>query len=139
MEQTNQPTLAVIYENWRGYQEKLRDAVALLTDENPPLQPAPHMWPLGQILQHIIAVRAGWFSGTLQDEDAAMIDYMEWGHASHRHAAPPNWYAVWRRRAPSKPAYNAGPPTTAPRPSPMNGRPGDLCLAELGDLPCAGT
>ena len=79
MEQPSQSTLDVIYENWRGYQEKLRAAVAPLTDEQLALQPAPHMWPLGQILQHIIAVRAGWFSGTLQDEDAAMSDYMEWG------------------------------------------------------------
>lgn len=72
-------TLDVIYESWRGYQEKLRAAVAPLTSEQLALQPAAHMWPLGQIVQHIIAVRAGWFSGTLQDDDAAMRAYMEWG------------------------------------------------------------
>jgi uncharacterized damage-inducible protein DinB len=71
--------LDVIYENWRGYQEKLRACVAPLTDEQLRLQPAAGMWPLGQILQHIISVRAGWFSGTLQDEDDAMSAYMEWG------------------------------------------------------------
>jgi uncharacterized damage-inducible protein DinB len=69
----------VIYENWRGYQEKLRGSIAPLTDEQLSLQPAPHMWPLGQIVQHIIAVRAGWFSGTLQEDDEAMSGYMEWG------------------------------------------------------------
>ncbi len=37
------------------------------------------MWPLGQLVQHIIAVRAGWFSGTLQDDDDAMRAYMAWG------------------------------------------------------------
>jgi uncharacterized damage-inducible protein DinB len=37
------------------------------------------MWPLGQIVQHMISVRAGWFSGTLQDTDEAMSDYMLWG------------------------------------------------------------
>ena len=79
MQQPTQSTLSVIYENWRGYQEKLRDCIAPLTDEQLSLQPAPHMWPLGQIVQHIIAVRAGWFSGTLQDADTAMSDYMEWG------------------------------------------------------------
>lgn len=72
-------TLDVIYENWRGYQEKLRGSIAPLTDEQLSLQPAPHMWPLGQIVQHIIAVRAGWFSGTLQEDDEAMSGYMEWG------------------------------------------------------------
>ena len=72
----SQSTLGVIYESWRGYHEKLRDCVAPLTPEQLGLQPAAHMWPLGQIVQHIIAVRAGWFSGTLQDEDAAMGEYM---------------------------------------------------------------
>jgi len=77
--QYEQPTLDVIYENWRNYNDKLRAAVAPLTDEQLRLQPAPGMWPLGQILQHIVSVRAGWFSGTLQDDDEAMAAYMEWG------------------------------------------------------------
>ena len=79
MNQDTRSTLDVIYENWRGYNERLQNCIAPLTDEQLRLQPAPHMWPLGQILQHIIAVRAGWFSGTLQDADEAMSAYMEWG------------------------------------------------------------
>lgn len=79
MQQQNQSTLDVIYENWRGYNEKLRTSVAPLTAEQLTLQPAPGMWPLGQILQHIISVRAGWFSGTLQENDPTMNQYMEWG------------------------------------------------------------
>jgi uncharacterized damage-inducible protein DinB len=80
MEQSNQSTLDVIYENWRGYQEKLRDCIAPLTDEQLRLQPARQLWPLGQIVQHIISVRAGWFSYTLQDDDETMKEYMEWGY-----------------------------------------------------------
>jgi uncharacterized damage-inducible protein DinB len=72
-------TLDVIYENWRGYQEKLRSSIAALTNEQLVLRPAPHLWPLGQLVQHIISVRAGWFSGTLQEDDAAMNAYMNWG------------------------------------------------------------
>lgn len=79
MQLQTQSTLEVIYENWRVYDEKLRDCIAPLTDEQLSLQPAARMWPLGQIVQHIIAVRAGWFSGTLQDDDEAMNTYMEWG------------------------------------------------------------
>jgi uncharacterized damage-inducible protein DinB len=79
VQQLTQPTLDVIYENWRGYHEKLRDCIAPLTDEQLLLQPAAGMWPLGQIVQHIISVRAGWFSGTLQDDDEAMGEYMSWG------------------------------------------------------------
>ncbi|HYF62361.1 MAG TPA: DinB family protein [Herpetosiphonaceae bacterium] len=79
MEQPTHSTLDVIYENWRIYNEKLRAAIAPLTDDQLDLQPAPHMWPISQLAQHIIGVRAGWFSGTLQEEDAAMDGYMEWG------------------------------------------------------------
>jgi uncharacterized damage-inducible protein DinB len=79
MQQGPRSTLDVIYVNWRGYQEKLRDCIEPLTDEQLLLQPAAGMWPLGQIVQHIISVRAGWFSGTLQDDDEAMSEYMSWG------------------------------------------------------------
>ena len=79
MSEITQSTLEVIYENWRGYHEKLCKCIAPLTDEQLALQPAAHMWPVGQLAQHIISVRAGWFSGTLQDEDAAMSEYMSWG------------------------------------------------------------
>lgn len=79
MEQEGQSTLDVIYENWRGYNAKLQSCIAPLTDEQLLLQPAPGMWPLGQVLQHIILVRAGWFSATLQDPDEAMDGYMLWG------------------------------------------------------------
>ncbi|HEY1012596.1 MAG TPA: DinB family protein [Herpetosiphonaceae bacterium] len=72
-------TLEIIFENWRVYHEKLRDSIAQLADEHLALQPAPHMWPLGQLVQHIIGVRAGWFSGTLGENDEEMNRYMEWG------------------------------------------------------------
>ena len=79
MQQHNPSTLDVIYENWQGYDSKLRNCVAPLTNEQLLLQPAAHVWPLGQIVQHIISVRAGWFSGTLQDNDERMDHYMGWG------------------------------------------------------------
>jgi uncharacterized damage-inducible protein DinB len=79
MQPSTQSTLDVIYASWRGYQEKLRDCIAPLTDAQLVLQPAAQMWPLSQIVQHIIAVRAGWFSGTLQEKDEAMDAYMWWG------------------------------------------------------------
>lgn len=78
MKQT-QTTLDVIYENWGEYNGKLRKAIAPLAAEQLKLQPAPGMWPIQQLVQHIVGVRAGWFSGTLQEEDAAMAAYMAWG------------------------------------------------------------
>jgi uncharacterized damage-inducible protein DinB len=77
--QQTQSTLDVIYDNWQGYNDKLKAAIAPLTDEQLRLQPAPGLWPLAQIVQHIVSVRAGWFSGTLQDFDEAMDAYMNWG------------------------------------------------------------
>jgi uncharacterized damage-inducible protein DinB len=74
-----QSTLNIIYANWHEYQVKLRDCIAPLTIDDLALQPAPHMWPLGQLAQHIISVRAGWFSATLQENDEGMNAYIEWG------------------------------------------------------------
>ena len=79
MQQQTRSTLDVIYENWGSYQEKLRNCVAPLTNEQLWLQPAAGMWPLEQIVQHIISVRTGWFSGTLQEQDEVMNEYMLWG------------------------------------------------------------
>jgi len=72
-------TLEVIYENWQGYNTRLQKCIAPLKAEQLLLQPAAHLWPLGQVVQHMISVRAGWFSGTLQDPDEGMQAYMQWG------------------------------------------------------------
>jgi uncharacterized damage-inducible protein DinB len=79
MQQDTQSALEVIYDNWRGYNKRLQNCIAPLTNEQLALQPAPRMWPLGQIVQHIISVRAGWFCATLQDPDLMMEEYMLWG------------------------------------------------------------
>jgi uncharacterized damage-inducible protein DinB len=79
MQQQTRSTLEIIYENWKLYQQKLRDSIAPLSDEHLRLQPAPGMWPLGQIVQHIISVREGWFCATLQEQDRVMESYMDWG------------------------------------------------------------
>jgi uncharacterized damage-inducible protein DinB len=79
MHQEPQSVLEVIYENWRGYNGRLQKCIAPLTDEQLQLQPAPRMWPLSQVVQHIISVRVGWFCYTLQDADEVMKEYGSWG------------------------------------------------------------
>jgi len=79
MQPDTRSTLDVIYENWRGYNGRLQKCVAPLTNEQLLLQPTPRLWPLGQIVQHIISVRAGWFSYTLQEHDDVMNEYSLWG------------------------------------------------------------
>jgi uncharacterized damage-inducible protein DinB len=81
-------TLDVIYENWAGYNQRLQNCIAPLKQAQLSLQPAPHMWPLGQIAQHIISVRAGWFSGTLQESSALMHGYMTWGEPASPDRTP---------------------------------------------------
>ncbi len=73
------PTLEVIYDNWRGYNRRLQNCIAPLTNEQLLLQPAPRLWPLGRVIRHIISVRVGWFNYTLQDADKAMEEYALWG------------------------------------------------------------
>lgn len=85
MQSESPSTLDVIYESWRGYQTKLRDCIAPLTDEQLALQPAPGMWPIAQLVQHIISVRVGWFIYTLQEDDEAMRAYAEWGQQESPH------------------------------------------------------
>jgi uncharacterized damage-inducible protein DinB len=72
-------TLDIIYENWADYNTRLKDCIAPLTNEQFSLQPAPGKWPLGQVVQHIISVRAGWFTITLQETSPLMNEYAEWG------------------------------------------------------------
>jgi uncharacterized damage-inducible protein DinB len=79
MQPDTQSTLDVMYDNWAGYNRRLQNCIAPLTEEQLMLQPAARMWPLAQVVQHIISVRAGWFSGTLQDSDPLMEEYMLWG------------------------------------------------------------
>src|SRR5512138_1135467 len=88
MQQDTQSTLSVIYENWRGYNGRLQKCIAPLTNEQLLLQPSPRMRPLGQIVQHIISVRAGWFSYTLQDHDDVMNEYMLWGQRDSPERSP---------------------------------------------------
>ena len=79
MSKDTQSTLEVIYENWAGYNKRLKNCISPLTDQQLSLQPAAGLWPLGQIVQHIISVRSGWFSGTLQEPHPLMNEYMLWG------------------------------------------------------------
>jgi uncharacterized damage-inducible protein DinB len=72
-------TLDIIYENWADSNKRLTVCIAPLTNEQFSLQPAPGQWPLGQVVQHIISVRAGWFTITLQETSPLMNEYAEWG------------------------------------------------------------
>ncbi len=53
--------LQVLYDGWATYQDKLVAAVAPLTDDQLALRAAAHLRSVGELLTHIVGVRAGWF------------------------------------------------------------------------------
>lgn len=79
-------TLATIYEQWQGYQERLRNAIAPLTDEQLAIRAAPHLRSVGENAAHIIGCRAGWLTDFLHEDCGAdvaeMTDWDESGAAA---------------------------------------------------------
>ncbi len=61
-------TLATFYENWKSYQDQLKDVIAPLTAEQLALRSAPHLRSIGEIAAHIIGTRVGWFVMFLGEE-----------------------------------------------------------------------
>jgi uncharacterized damage-inducible protein DinB len=56
----------------------LQVALAPLTAGQLQLRAAPHLLSVGQLAQHIIAVRVYWFNGLLGEGDDAIADYALW-------------------------------------------------------------
>ncbi|MEZ5308043.1 MAG: DinB family protein [Pyrinomonadaceae bacterium] len=73
-----QTTIEAVYEGWKEYDTKLRECVASIPNEALELRATNDSKSVGEILRHIISVRAGWFSGTLQDPDDVMNGYILW-------------------------------------------------------------
>lgn len=71
-------TLDTIYENWKKYQDKLKEALAPLTPEQLALSAAGNERSIGQIAQHIILVRVGWFVYTLTEQYESVKPLEEW-------------------------------------------------------------
>lgn len=45
------------YEMWPQYQQRLRDAIATMTEEQLAIQPSPERWPLWATLGHLACQR----------------------------------------------------------------------------------
>lgn len=76
--------LEVLYGGWGSYQEQLLAAARPLTDEQLALRAAPHLRSVGELLTHIVAVRAGWFHGDLGMGDGDWDEAMTWGDPDAR-------------------------------------------------------
>jgi uncharacterized damage-inducible protein DinB len=74
----DRPVLELFLEEWRKYEAGLAAALALLSREKLALRAAPHLLSVGELAQHIIAVRAYWFHGLLGEGDEAVGAYAAW-------------------------------------------------------------
>jgi uncharacterized damage-inducible protein DinB len=77
---TANPTLEVLFDEWQLNQEQLKVVLAPLSAEQLQLRAAPSVLSVGQLAQHIIAVRVYWFNGFLGEGegDEAVAEYALW-------------------------------------------------------------
>ena len=61
-------TLTTFYTEWKAYQERLKEAMAVLTVELLALRAAPGLRSIGENATHIIGCRAGWFTQVLGED-----------------------------------------------------------------------
>lgn len=59
----SEPTIRVAYSVWPTFNERLRDAVTRLTDEQLALKPTPERWPLWATVGHLACQRVSWLCG----------------------------------------------------------------------------
>ncbi len=74
----NNHLLTTIYDNWKLYQDSLNQAIAPLTAEQLTLRAAPHLWPVGKLVEHMVGARVGWFIERLGEDGAAVQSLKHW-------------------------------------------------------------
>ena len=76
-------TISAFYESWKAYQERLKEALAPLTDQQLTLRAAPGLRSIGEIALHIVGCRAFWFTQVLgEDGGQEMEVYSRWNRAA---------------------------------------------------------
>src|SRR5579862_7841602 len=72
-------TLAFFAQGWQNYQNQLSIALARLSPEQLALRAAPDLRSIDELVRHIIADRAGWFSYVLEEGDEDLRAFQQWG------------------------------------------------------------
>jgi uncharacterized damage-inducible protein DinB len=70
--------LAVVYQGWGGFNQKLIKVIAPLSPEQLALPVAPHHWSLGMAIQHIVMDRAWWFHTWMGEGGPDMAQFTNW-------------------------------------------------------------
>jgi len=71
-------TLATFYENWKLYQEHLKQAIAPLSAEQLALRAAPGLRTIAELVEHIIGARVGWFTQFLGEDAGEAGPRAQW-------------------------------------------------------------
>ncbi len=75
---TDNHMITTIYDNWKGYQEKVAAAIAPLTAEQLTLRAAPHQWSVGRLVEHMVGARVWWIIERLGEDGAAVQSLKDW-------------------------------------------------------------
>lgn len=83
------PHVIDFYSGWEKHNELLVRAVSPLNEVELSWAPAPDMWPVRRLANHIVAARAWWFGGWMGEETETLtplIDYDDDPNADEREA-----------------------------------------------------
>jgi uncharacterized damage-inducible protein DinB len=58
------------YDRWPQYNRRLTEVVAVMTDEQLAIRPAPERWPIWATVAHTAAMRVYWLCGVLKEPGA---------------------------------------------------------------------
>ena len=85
----DQFTLTTFYTYWKEYQDRIKRAIAPLSAEQLEIRAAPHLRSIGEIVLHIVACRAYWFTDFLgADCGEEMKVYAGWNAIALKLGAP---------------------------------------------------
>ena len=78
------------FSGWENYNDLIVQAVKPLDQDQLAWAPAPTMWPVARLANHIVAARAWWFGGWMNEETETLntlINYDDEPGADQREAA----------------------------------------------------
>ncbi len=73
-----QSTLTLFWEQWERYQDRLKETLSPLADEQLALRAAPDLRSLGALAAHIVASRAWWLHGFMGEGGTDIEPLLHW-------------------------------------------------------------
>ncbi len=82
------PPLITFYSGWGSFQQMLVDMIAELSNEQLALPTDLHHWPIGLVVQHLVANRVWWFQLWMGEGSAELAPIAHWDPADEVEQAP---------------------------------------------------